>query len=109
MRIFNFVNFDNLIYMKLYNLLILNKIQKCNKNNVKALKKTKQALFPRRILGYLFTVYHTFDRNTDHLRRHDQSNNIVTSIAAALNWSENGLIGVFPAASIVCSTLGRRH
>ena len=30
--------------MKLYNLLILNKIQKCIKHNVKALKKTKQAL-----------------------------------------------------------------
>ena len=25
MRIFNFVNFESLIYMKLYNLLILNK------------------------------------------------------------------------------------
>ena len=28
---FNFVNFESLIYMKLYNLLILNKIQKCKK------------------------------------------------------------------------------
>ena len=31
MRIFTFVNFESLIYMKLYNLLILNKIQKCTK------------------------------------------------------------------------------
>ena len=31
MRIFNFVNFKSLIYMKLYNLLILNKIEKCKK------------------------------------------------------------------------------
>ena len=42
MRIFNFVNFESLIYMKLYNLLILNKIQKYKKNNVKTLKKMKQ-------------------------------------------------------------------
>ena len=51
MGIFNFVNFVNLIYMKLYNLLISKKIQKCKKKNVKALKKTKQALCPRRILS----------------------------------------------------------
>ena len=51
MRIFNFVNFENLFYIKPYHLLILNKIQKCKKNNVAALKKTKQALFPRRILS----------------------------------------------------------
>ena len=44
-RIFNFVNFESLIYIKLYNLLILNKIQKCYKNNVKPLKKTKQFFF----------------------------------------------------------------
>ena len=49
MRIFNFGNFECLICMKLYNLLNLSKIQKCKKNNVKALKKTKQALFLRRI------------------------------------------------------------
>ena len=34
MRIFNFVNFESLIYMKLYNLLILNKIQKYKKKMV---------------------------------------------------------------------------
>ena len=51
MKIFNCVGFENVIYVKLYNLLILNKILKCKKNNVKALKKTKQALFPRRILS----------------------------------------------------------
>ena len=33
--------------MKLYSLLIPNKIQKHKKNNVKAAKKTKLALFPR--------------------------------------------------------------
>ena len=31
MIIFNFVNFETLIYMNLYNLLILNKKQKCKK------------------------------------------------------------------------------
>ena len=51
MSTFNFVNFKNLVYMRLYNLLILNKTQKCKKNNVKALKKSKQAVFPRRILS----------------------------------------------------------
>ena len=37
MRIFNFVHFDNLIYMKLYSPLISNKIQNYIKNNFKAL------------------------------------------------------------------------
>ena len=32
MRIFNFVNFENLIYMKVYSLLILKKIQKYKKD-----------------------------------------------------------------------------
>ena len=39
-------NFENLIYVKLYSLLILSKIQKYKKNNVKALKNTKLVLFP---------------------------------------------------------------
>ena len=41
MRIFHFVNFGNLIYMKLYNLLVLNNIQKYKKNNVEAPRKNK--------------------------------------------------------------------
>ena len=45
------VNFENLIYIKLYSLLILNEIQKYLKNNVKALKNTKLVLFPKRILS----------------------------------------------------------
>ena len=49
MRIVNFANFQNLIYMKLYmklySLIILNKIQKRKKNNVKAPEKTQLALF----------------------------------------------------------------
>ena len=51
MRIFNFVNLENLIYIKLYSLLVLNKIQKHKKDNVKAPKKTKLALLARRILS----------------------------------------------------------
>ena len=54
-RIFNF---KNLLYMKLYILLILNKIQK---------------------------------PDNQHLRRHDQSNHLTASIAAALNTSLIGL------------------
>ena len=91
MRIWNFVNFESLIYMKLYNILILNKIQRCKKNNVEALKKTKQALFPRCILSCKQVwLQHTtiWTSNTYH---------IVTSIAAALNCCGNGLIrGVTP-------------
>ena len=45
MRIFNFVNLESLIYMKLYNLLILNKIQNCTINNVKVLKKRNKLYF----------------------------------------------------------------
>ena len=45
----NFINFENVINMKLYSILILNKIQKIEKT-VKALKKTKLALFPTHIL-----------------------------------------------------------
>ena len=49
MRIYSFVNFEDLIYMKVYSVIILNKIQKYKINNGKALKKTKLALFPRLI------------------------------------------------------------
>ena len=48
--IFNFVNLDNLIYMKLYSLLILTKNTKKSKNNFKAPKKSEIAIFPGRIL-----------------------------------------------------------
>ena len=52
MEIFNSVNFENLIFMNLYSLLISNKIRIYIKmNNVKALKNMKLALFPRRILS----------------------------------------------------------
>ena len=40
----------------------------------------------------MFTAYHIWIINTDHLRRHDQSNHLVTSLAAALNHFGNGLI-----------------
>ena len=39
--IFNVVNFKNLIYMKLYSLLILTENTKKSKNNFKALKKSE--------------------------------------------------------------------
>ena len=45
MRIFIFVNFKSLIYIRLYNLLILNTMQKCKKNNVGALKKLNKLYF----------------------------------------------------------------
>ena len=48
MRIFNF---ENLVYMKLYILLILNKIQKHKKIKNKTLQTIKLVLFPRRILS----------------------------------------------------------
>ena len=77
----------------------MNKIQKCKKNNVKALKKTKQALFPRCILSckQVCLQHNTIKTaNTDPIRRHVQSNHIVTSIAAALNCCGNGLIRGVP-------------
>ena len=82
--------------MKLYNLLILNKIQKCKKNT---LKKTKQALFPRLVLSCKqVCLQHTtiWTANTDHLRPHDQSNHIVSSIAVALNYCGKRLIRGVP-------------
>ena len=39
--IFNVVNFDNLIYMKLYSLLIVTKIRKSQKKNLKHRKRAK--------------------------------------------------------------------
>ena len=46
----HFVNFENLIYMKLYSLLILTKTTKKSKNNFKAPKKSEIVIFPGRIL-----------------------------------------------------------
>ena len=80
-RLFNFVNFEN---MKLYSLPILNKILRYRKK-IKALKTTKLILFPRRILSC--------KPDATHLRGHDQSNHLVTLIAAALNWSRNVMKG----------------
>ena len=51
MRIYNFVNFENLIHMKLYSLLILRKNTKKFKNNFEAQTKTKLGLFPGPILS----------------------------------------------------------
>ena len=42
--------FENLIYMKLYSLLILTKKTKKSKNNFKAPKKSEIIVFPGRIL-----------------------------------------------------------
>ena len=90
MRIFIF---ENLIYMKIYSLLILNNLQYRKKNNVKAPKKTKLAICERCILSceqvcLLHTAHQISD--TDHLGRHDQINHLLTSIAAALNRSGGG-------------------
>ena len=78
MRNFNFVNFKNLIYMKLYNLLIINEIQKHKKNKVKAPKKTKLALFPRHILsckqGVQDIRQHILTRWHDQSKPHDYIN-----------------------------------
>ena len=77
-ELFNSVNFDNLLHIKLYSVLILKKIQKHRKkNNFKALKTNTLVLFPVRILSC--------KQDAPHLRRHDKSNHLVTSIAAALN------------------------
>ena len=69
MQILNFVNFENLLHMKLYSLMILNKIQKQQKENGKALKTTKLVLFPGRIYCHVNKTA----LNTQHLRRHDQT------------------------------------
>ena len=45
MRIFCFVNFDDLSYMKLYSLLILTKNTKKVKNNFKASQKSEIVIF----------------------------------------------------------------
>ena len=44
------VNFENLLHMKPYSLLILNKVQTHKKNSFKALKTTKLVLFFKRYI-----------------------------------------------------------
>ena len=79
------VNFETLIYMKLYSFLILNKIQKYKKKE----KKTKLALFPRRIssckqdclyiyIPQILTISDGMVKVTNNCRR---------------NWSGNVMIG----------------
>ena len=48
--IFNFVNFEKIIYMKLYNRLILTENTKKTKHIFKAPKKSEIVIFPGRIL-----------------------------------------------------------
>ena len=67
--IFNVVNFDNSIYIKLYSLLILAKNTKKSKNKSKAPKKSEIVVFPGRILpckqkksGILSTFHHIYPR-----------------------------------------------
>ena len=69
MDIFNVVNFENLIYMKLYSLLILAKNTKKSKNIFKAPKRSEIVVFPGRILpckqnksAILSTFHHIFPR-----------------------------------------------
>ena len=45
MSIYNFVNFESLIYMKLYNLLILKQIQKWKKTMLKHWKRRNKLYF----------------------------------------------------------------
>ena len=65
MIIINFVNFESSICMKLYNLLILNKIQNSKKNNIKSLKKTKNLYFQDvycHVNKFVYSIPH-IDRN----------------------------------------------
>ena len=50
MRHFNAVNFENLVYMRLYSLLILTENTKKSRNNFKALKKSEIVVVPGRTL-----------------------------------------------------------
>ena len=63
------VNFENLIYMKLYSLLILTENTKKSKNNFKAPKKSEIVVFLGRILpckqsksAIFSTLHHIFPR-----------------------------------------------
>ena len=72
MRQFKVVNFENVIYMKLYSLLILTENKKKSINNLKAPKKSEIVVFPGRILpckqnksAIFSTLHHIFP----HIRR----------------------------------------
>ena len=69
MRHFNFVNLKKIIYMKLYNLLILTNNTKKSKDNFKAPRKSEIVIFPGRILPckqnklvIYSTLHHIFPR-----------------------------------------------
>ena len=69
MRNFQCCQFEKLIYMKLYSLLILTENTKKSKNNIKAPKKNEIVVFPGRILpckqnkSEIFsTLHHIFPR-----------------------------------------------
>ena len=75
MRHFNVVNLENLIYMKLYSLLILTENTKKSKNNFKALKKSEIVVFPGRILPCKqnkSAIFSTLDHIFPRIRRSDQ-------------------------------------
>ena len=84
MRIYNFVNFENLIHMKLYSLLILRKNTKKFKNNFEAQTKTKLGLFQVLYchVNTTICVYNTLYHILQSLRRWDQSH----MRAVAANW-----------------------
>ena len=65
--------------MKLYSVLVLNNIQKYKKNNIEAPRKNETSSISKTYIVILSSQ--------------TASNHIITSIAAALNWSERGLIG----------------
>ena len=70
--IFNVVNLENLIYMKLYSLLILTENTKKSKNNFKALKKSEIVVFPGRILPCKqnkSAIFSTLDHIFPRIRR----------------------------------------
>ena len=72
MRIFNVINFENLIYMKLYSTLILTENTKKSKNNFKATEKTELDSFPGRILPCkqnISAVYSTLCHISPRLRQ----------------------------------------
>ena len=98
---FNVGNFENLIYMKLYSLLILTENTKKSKNNFKALKKSEIVVFPGRILpckqnksAILSTLDHIFPRIRP----------VASNWCLIVRTREDT-----PAALIVYPTLGRCH
>ena len=72
MRHFQCVNFENLIYMKLYSLLILTKNTKKSKNNFKAPKNSEIIVFPGRILPCkqnMSAIFSTLHHISPRIRR----------------------------------------